>query len=80
MEQEDKSRREYYAYYSGRTWGGYDPHHLMIDSSLLGIDGTTELIISVAKLRIKERKKYAACVRRIFFALWFRCSDQIPLR
>ena len=32
----------------GRTWGGYDPHHLMIDSSLLGIDGTVDLIIGVA--------------------------------
>ena len=48
MEMEDKSRREYYEYYTGRTWGGYDPHHLMIDSSLLGLEGTAELIISVA--------------------------------
>ncbi len=48
MAQEDKERSEYYEYYTGRTWGGYDPHHLMIDTSLLGIDGTTELIISVA--------------------------------
>lgn len=48
MEMEDKSRREYYEYYTGRTWGGYDPHHLMIDSSLLGLEGTAQLIISVA--------------------------------
>ena len=45
---EDKARSEYYEYYTGRTWGGYDPHHLMIDSSLLGIDGTVDLIASVA--------------------------------
>jgi cytidylate kinase len=48
MAAEDKARSEYYEYYTGRTWGGYDPHHLMIDSSLLGIDGTVDLIASVA--------------------------------
>ena len=31
----------------GRTWGGYDPHNLKIDSSLLGPEGTAELIISI---------------------------------
>ncbi len=36
------------SYPIGRTWSGYDPHHLMIDSSLLGPEGTAELIISIA--------------------------------
>ena len=48
MEQIDKTRRQYFEFYTGRTWGDADHHDLMIDSSLLGIDGTTELIISVA--------------------------------
>ena len=48
MEQIDKTRRQYFEFYTGRTWGDADHHDLMIDSSLLGIDGTAELIISVA--------------------------------
>lgn len=36
----------------GRTWGGCDPHYLMIDSSLLGLEGTAELIISVADKKL----------------------------
>lgn len=48
MEQIDKERREYYEYYSGRIWGFYDQHDLMINSSVLGIDGTVDLIVSIA--------------------------------
>lgn len=48
MEQTDKERREFFEYYTGRVWGGTDHHDLMIDSSLLGIDGTVDLIIQVA--------------------------------
>ena len=48
MDQIDKERREYYEYYTGRIWGYYDQHDLMINSSVLDIDGTVDLIISVA--------------------------------
>lgn len=48
MDQIDKERREYYEYYTGRVWGYYDQHDLMINSSILGIDGTVDLIVSVA--------------------------------
>ena len=48
MEQVDRERREYYEYYSGRIWGYYDQHDLMINSGLLGVDGTVDLIVSVA--------------------------------
>ncbi|MBO5557010.1 MAG: cytidylate kinase-like family protein [Oscillospiraceae bacterium] len=48
MDQVDKERREYFEYYSGRIWGFYDHHDLMINSSILGIDGTVDLIISLA--------------------------------
>ena len=48
MEQVDRERREYYEYYSGRLWGYYDQHDLMINSGLLGVDGTVDLIVSVA--------------------------------
>ena len=48
MDQIDKERREYYEYYTGRIWGYYDQHDLMINSSVLGIGGTVDLIVSVA--------------------------------
>ena len=48
MDQMDKERRDYFEYYTGRIWGFYDHHDLMINSSLLGIDGTTDLIIGIA--------------------------------
>lgn len=48
MDQIDKERREYFEYYTGRVWGTWDHHDLMINSSLLGIDGTVELICQVA--------------------------------
>ena len=47
MEHIDKERRQYFEYYTGRSWGALDHHDLMIDSSLLGIDGTVELLIEV---------------------------------
>lgn len=53
MDQIDKERREYYEYYSGRIWGYYDQHDLMINSSVLGIDGTVDLIVSVADKKFK---------------------------
>ena len=45
MDHVDKERRQYFEYYTGRTWGALDHHDLMIDSSLLGIDGTVALLI-----------------------------------
>ncbi len=47
MDEMDKARREYFEFYTGKTWGYYDHHDLMIDASLLGIDGTVDLIASV---------------------------------
>ena len=41
----DKVRRTYYQYYTDHRWGSVDGKHLSIDSSVLGIDGTVDLII-----------------------------------
>ena len=49
MEAMDKARREYFEFYSGKTWGSYDHHDLMIDAGLLGIDGTVDLIATVVE-------------------------------
>ena len=40
----DKQRAIYYNYYSSKKWASVESYHLSIDSSLLGIDGTVELI------------------------------------
>lgn len=44
LEKTDKKRASYYNYYTGKTWGAAPSYHLCINSSLLGIDGTVELI------------------------------------
>ena len=40
----DKQRANYYNFYSTKKWGKAETYDLCINSSLLGIDGTTELI------------------------------------
>ncbi|MFT3983757.1 MAG: cytidylate kinase-like family protein [Lachnospiraceae bacterium] len=40
----DKQRTNYYNYYSSKKWGLAESYHLTIDSGVLGIDGTVELI------------------------------------
>lgn len=45
MTKKDKQRQSYYNYYSSNKWGRSDTYDLSIDSSVLGIDGTVELLI-----------------------------------
>ncbi len=40
----DKQRRSYYEFYTDYTWGGRKHHDLIINSSVLGIDGTVDFI------------------------------------
>lgn len=40
----DKTRSSYYNYYSNKKWGKADTYDFTINSALLGIDGTVELI------------------------------------
>ncbi|MCI6553989.1 MAG: cytidylate kinase-like family protein [Lachnospiraceae bacterium] len=40
----DKQRQSYYNYYSSKKWGRADSYDLCINSSILGIAGTVELI------------------------------------
>ncbi len=42
--QGDEHRAAYYNYYSTNTWGAADTYHLCINSSVLGIEQTTELL------------------------------------
>ena len=47
----DKKRAKYYTYYTDRTWGKAPTYNLCIDSSILGIDGTVELIAKAIEMR-----------------------------
>lgn len=40
----DEKRASYYNYYSAKTWGSASSYHLCINSSVLGIEDTTEFI------------------------------------
>ncbi|MBO5342697.1 MAG: cytidylate kinase-like family protein [Lachnospiraceae bacterium] len=40
----DKQRASYYNYYSNKKWGQASSYNLSVDSGVLGIDGTVELI------------------------------------
>ena len=45
----DKARLTYYQYYSEFRWGRKEGYDLLIDSSLLGIDGTVEILAQIAR-------------------------------
>ena len=47
----DKSRAQYYNYYTGRKWGVATNYNATIDSSRFGIDMTVTMICSMAKIR-----------------------------
>ena len=45
----DKSRASYYNFYSGKEWGDARSYDLCIDSSLLGVEGTVELLETLVR-------------------------------
>lgn len=46
IEKKDKSRSEYYNYYTFGNWGVASSYHLCIDTSVYGIKGAAEIIIN----------------------------------
>lgn len=40
----DKRRSSYYNYYTSKKWGDIDSYQLSLDSGLLGVEGTVEII------------------------------------
>lgn len=48
IQKTDKERASYYNRYVGKKWGALTNYHLSIDSGLLGIDGTVDLILNCA--------------------------------
>lgn len=48
-EEKDRKRAEYYNYYTFTDWGTASTYDLCLDSSILGIEGTADLIIEFAR-------------------------------
>ncbi|MBR0163799.1 MAG: cytidylate kinase-like family protein [Lachnospiraceae bacterium] len=44
MKQKDKQRKNYHNYYSSTKWGHAESYDLVVNSAVLGIEGTAELI------------------------------------
>lgn len=44
INKKDKQRASYYNYYSNKKWGQASSYNLSIDSGVLGIDGTVEML------------------------------------
>lgn len=53
LEQHDEQRSEYYGYYTGKIWGHGESYDLCINSSILGIEETTEYIVEFVKRKFK---------------------------
>ncbi len=43
----DKSREEFYNYFSGRHWGHADNYHLTIDTSLISLDNIKDILKNI---------------------------------
>lgn len=52
IEKTDKKRAGYYNYYSNKLWGVAESYHLCINSSVLGIEATTDFIEHFLKKRL----------------------------
>lgn len=50
----DKIRKSYYQLYADRSWNQKEGKHLMVDSSLLGVDRTVDLLKTVVELKLEE--------------------------
>lgn len=50
----DKTRRNYYEYFTDSNWDQKDGKDLLIDSSEFGIDGTVSLIKAAAECKLKR--------------------------
>lgn len=53
----DKKRASYYNYYSSKKWGDSRSYHLTLDSSQLGLQGCSEMILSYMEIQKKYKNK-----------------------
>lgn len=57
MRKTDKKRAGYYNFYTDKAWGAATTYNLCIDSSILGIEKTAEVIRDYVEQRIAEATK-----------------------
>lgn len=50
----DKQRASYYNFYTSQKWGSFENYALSLDSSILGVDKSVELIKAFIALKEKE--------------------------
>ncbi|MBQ9099627.1 MAG: cytidylate kinase-like family protein [Clostridia bacterium] len=50
----DKKRVNYYNFYTGKKWGKFDNYHMSLDSSLLGVEGTAQMMAQLVKIYLSE--------------------------
>lgn len=55
IQKKDKQRSSYYNYYTSKKWGYSDTYDLSINSSILGIDGTVEMLKQYVEAFEKSR-------------------------
>ncbi len=48
----DKSRKAYYEEHTGREWGGIDSYQMILNASLMGIDGVVDALEGIYKKKI----------------------------
>lgn len=53
----DKRRTNYYNFYTGKKWGKFDNYHLSLDSSLLGIEGSAQMIADIARIFMSKMEE-----------------------
>ena len=53
----DKQRASYYNYYTNKKWGDANSYDMCINTSILGIDGTVELIKGIVETKEKLMNK-----------------------
>ncbi|MDD3279595.1 MAG: cytidylate kinase-like family protein [Lachnospiraceae bacterium] len=51
----DKHRASYYNYYTSKKWGDVDSYQISLDSGLLGIDGTVDMIKKAIEWKDKAK-------------------------
>ena len=57
LAKKDKQRASYYNYYTSKKWGDSRSYDMCINSSVLGPDGTADMIIAFAKAKEAQNKE-----------------------
>lgn len=56
MVKKDKQRQSYYNYYSSKKWGRADSYDFTLNSSILGIEGSVDLILQIVEAFEAKRR------------------------